>query len=652
MICIPVGDRKAPLQKNWDQFCDEAPTAEQIEKWEKEFNHCDRIGLCMGRASGIVAFDFDYAFDEKRAKIDKVKFDKDLKTIEAHILRVLPQTPAVKVGKKGWTRFYKWTPQLGTNSNVSADRNGVRLFDFLSWHKQTVIPPSIHSIQDGKPLHYRWIGQSLTECKDDLPEISLDLILEIRRLFGELKSFDDNSRHGRLFSWLMRISTIEKDPETLTKLLLEKDAELNSTDSKGSYLRDKKHFTSGTPEQNARAWVDRVLDWKAAKADRASVGKPISESDGEVWDYFFEKQFPILRKDIMSERVMVKRDAKSQWIDILNLEGVLKSYADAKGMPRTKVKEQLERFIFERKKVEFLCDLPQWDGVDRVSVFASNIQSERFTGEEIGLIIKHWGSGIFRRVADSTYRNRCLLLKGPQNIGKDTWVRHMLSDFQPYFETATLTGTPKDVYELISRLYVLHIEEFDQTKNLDIAFIKSIITQPSVFFRESYGRSPSRKNVAVNFVSTANVDDILRDPTGNTRFLVIPVEGVTWNYPKGQSGQVMAQFLAHKTKGEHEALPVALENKIKAILEEYTPPETNDLVVEMYVERSKALIRNNISDGRQYLHGFEAMPMLVGIAKDNGISVRRILTLLKVARFSKHGRHGAQYFSYPQNPSK
>lgn len=641
LVCIPVGDRKAPVQTGWDKYCDISPSADEVERWEKEFSHVDRIGLCMGSSSGLVAFDFDYEFDERRVRLEKTKFGADLKTIEAHILRALPQTPAIKVGKKGWTRFYKWNASL---ENVTADRNGVRLFDFLAWHKQTVIPPSIHSTVDGKVLTYRWVGPPLADCLADIPEISLDLILEIRRLFGDLKSFDDSSRHGRLFAWLMKMTTIERDVDVLVKLLLERDLDLKRVDSKGSYLNDKKHFSRGTPEENARAWVERVLDWKSAKAERSAV-KPFAVSDAEVWNYFFEKSFPILRKDIMSERVMVKRDAGSQWADIVGLEGVLKSYAHAKEMPRSMVAEQVSRFVFERTKLEFLCDFPAWDGVDRIGDFAAAIVSPRFSVSDIAVILRHWGSNIFRRIADSNVQNRCLILKGNQGIGKDTWVRSMFSSFIPYFETATLTGTPKDVYELISRLYILHIEEFDQTKNLDIAFIKSIITQPSVFFRESYGRAPSRKNVAVNFVSTANVDDILRDPTGNRRFIVLPVDRVHWNYPVGHSAQVLAQLQAYAKAGEHATLPGEVERKIKAILDEYTPPDANNLIVEMYRARIELMIRNVAP--RQYLHGYEAISMLNDIAKQTAVGLRRVQTVLKVARYSKHGDGGTQYFPWP-----
>ncbi len=645
LVCIPVGDRKAPLQMAWSKYCDEAPTPAEVEAWEKSFDHCDRIGLCMGPTSNVVAFDFDYEYDARRAKIDKVKFEKDIKLVEAHILRVLPQTPAIKVGKKGWTRFFRWNPQLGTGSNVSADRNGVRLFDFLSWHKQTIIPPSIHSVQDGKPLHYRWVGQPLSECLDDLPEIDLDTVFEIARLFGDPKAMDVNSRHGRLFTWLMRMTVIEKDPAVLSRLLLQKDLECNGADPKGPYLRDAVHFRSGTPEQNAMRWVVRVLGWKAAKADVAGRGVP-EKVDDDVWNYFFEQSFAFLRKDILSQKVMVKRDDKSAWTDLMALEGVLKAYAGAAGLARSHVKEQAERFVFERERLEFLCDLPAWDGVDRVAKFGASIESVEFTGHEMGLIFKHWGAGIFRRIHNADDQNRCLIIKGGQGIGKDSLVKSMLSDFAPYFNTTNLSGTPKDVYEVISRIFVLHIEEFEQTAKLDIAFIKSIITQSSAFFRESYGREPTDKAVRMSMISTTNRDDILRDPTGNRRFIVCPITGIKWNYPRHESAQVVAQFKAMFEAGQHVGLPASIESKVKVILERFTPPDSNESILEMYQSTFDQLTMRVGSPypGRVSLRGGEIQLALRDLARTNDVGPNRVKSVLKANGLSRRETTGTVYY--------
>ncbi len=658
LVCIPVGDRKAPiLGTDWQQYCDKAPPAELVEKWEKKYGQAERIGLCMGQASGLVAFDFDYDYDPKRVKagVSEKDFLKDLKVVEAHIVRALPQTPAIKVGKKGWTRFYKWTPELDNTSNLSCDRNGVRLFDFLSWHKQTILPPSIHSATaDGQTLVYRWTGQApILECLDDIPPISLAVVREMRLIFGESVKMPDNSRHGRLFGWLMKISEVEKDPVRLISLLIARDIAVNSADKKGPYLADRAHFKGAGPADNARGWIERVLRWKEAKVDLGEKrGKAI---DPESWEYFFENSFPILRKDILSKKVFIKPEASADWTDIVSLEGTLRNKGGDIGLPRPQVKDRLEQFVFEKKDEQFLCDIPAWDGVDRVAQFGQAIKCDEFTADDMTLILKHWGSGIFRRIDDSDNQNRCLILKGDQGLGKDSLVKAMLRDFSPYFETSNLTGQPKDIYEIISRVYVLHIEEFEQTQGQDVAFIKSIITQASAFFRESYGRSPSRKTVAISMISTSNRDDILRDPTGNRRFIVCPVSGVSWDYPTDQSPQVLAQFKAHFEAGEFAALPKDLEVKIKVILDAFTPPDTNEILLEMYIDQAGNLIDRNKSPGpsraaspAEYLSSVQVAPILNDIARQNGISINRVRSVIKARGYSrqKSGGGGMQYFSY------
>ncbi len=644
LICIPVGDKKQPiLGAQWQLYCDEGPSDSVVDAWEKNFFGCDKIGLCLGKASGLVAFDFDYAYDPKRVKIDERSFAKDLRVVESHLLRMLPPTPAIKTGKKGWTRFYKWSPELDSGSNLAADRNGIRLFDFLSWHKQTILPPSLHSIVDGSPLHYKWLGPSITECLDDIPPIELSIVLEIKKIFGTGGNAIDNSRHGRLFSFVMKMSEVEPDFDKLCALLIAKDIEMNGSDPKGCYLADPVHFRSGSKIDNAKAWASRILNWKSAKKE---LGEPTKVYDAESWAYFFEKQFPILRKDILSKKVFIKRDETSVWTDIIGLEGVLKCNAGESGLPRTHVKEQLEKFVFEKKREDFLCELPAWDGVDRVESFGRCIESPDFTPDEMVSILKHWGSGVFRRIHDDDSQNRCLILKGGQGLGKDSFVKSMFKDFKPYFDTTNLSGTPKDVYEIISRLFVLHIEEFEQTAKLDVAFIKSIITQSSAFFRESYGRTPDQKRIAVSFVSTTNRDDILRDPTGNRRFIVVPVEKILWKYPRDESMQVVAQFRAHFVKSECDVLSADLERKILTVLDRYTPPDPNETIIEMYEAMfdNLTIMVNSPFPGRTTLRASEIQLGLREIARGNDLGINRIKNVLQATGFSRRENKGSVYY--------
>lgn len=642
---IPCGENKQPLLgAAWQRWCEESPNESEILSWLVRFSECDRLGLPLGQAQGIVAFDFDYAYDERRVKIEQAAFEKDKKIIEPRIKSILPLSPCLKIGAKGWTAFYKWNPRLGKHSNMQADRHGVRLFDFLSWHKQTIIPPSLHSIKDGKSILYKWQGEPLNHCYKDLPEIDLDIIKEIKIMFEEKKSGlreKDGSRHEKLFFFGLDMASVEKDHEKLAGLMVEHDVAINSTELKGTYFQDKKHCPHG-PKQSSVAWAKRIVEWK--KSQKLMKGEKLITTPN-AWDYFFQNAFSSMRKDILTKEVMIKRDKKSPWVNVKSLEGTLRTYAMQKTLVKDHVKDELERFVFERTKLDFLCDIPPWDGQDRIAEITKSIHSPSFTHDEIAIIFKQWGQNVFARIENPKRQNRCIILKGPQNIGKDSLIRSMFSDFAPYYETVNLGGTQKDVLEIISRLYILHIEEFDSTKHLDVAFLKSLITQPSAFFRESYGRTPSLREVAVNFISTANVDDILRDPTGNRRFIVIPVESISFDYPQNCSFQVIAQMKALYHQKQFAELPQELEAKIKGLLELYTPPDINEAIVELYKKRAENLLSDKT---RIYLTYEEVSPWLKDISKDMTVSLRRVLSVLKIQKLSKRDKSGILYYKDPQ----
>lgn len=129
---IPVKGKK-PEVNNWSTYCLEHPSKELFEHWVEHFSDSG-IGLCLGKASQLTAFDFD---------IDDV-------SIQSLVVPKLPLPKWVKAGQRGWTAFYKYSG--GASRKLSID--GVHIADLLSDGKQTVLPPSIHP-NTGTP--YRWL---------------------------------------------------------------------------------------------------------------------------------------------------------------------------------------------------------------------------------------------------------------------------------------------------------------------------------------------------------------------------------------------------------------------------------------------------------------------------------------------------------------
>ncbi len=639
LVTIPCKDKRPILGSGWQEFCQVAPTSAMIDKWEKSYQDVSQLGLTMGPSTLLSGFDFDYEWLEKKCALKKPEFDKDRRMIERQILALLPPTPAIKMGRKGWTRLYKSHGEL---DNAQCDRNGVRLFDFLARNKQTIIPPSKYS--DDTDFSYRWLGPPIEECLDDIPFITSDIVAEIKMLFGDGAAFDftASGRHGVLFRWLLDVVRLESDDLVLASKLVARDIGLN----KVPYLSDPKHFARfRSPDLNALEWIKRVRKFVGV-----ARGLPVG---GGGWDFFFDNSFSSIRKDVISKKCFFKLNPGSDWGLMDEVEGVLRSYADRKGLPQSKTVDELARWTLEKVDADFLCDIPKWDGVDRVALFGSAVKSPNFSGNEIAEILRHWGSNIFRRVKSADFQNRCVIFKGPQGMGKDFFVRAMLRDFKPYYESTTMPGTQKDALEICSRLLAVHIEEFDQTKHMDMAFMKSLITQPSAFFRESYGSSPNQKIMRPSFISTANVDDILRDPTGNRRFIVIPTEGLDWTYPTDSSLQVLAQWRSYFETGEWVTLSDELEAKIKVIIDSFTPEDLSVAIVELYCERFLAMISpNGPRPGAFYLTGQEVVSMLMDISKKAQCSLRKVQSSIKGSHRSHKFRDGTRYFKNSDDMEK
>jgi hypothetical protein len=646
---------KAPPFKDWTEFCEVAPDEHVFMSWVDKYKDANQIGLLLGKSTGKVAFDFDYAYDHKKVKISEEEFFADKLKVEKEILELLPLSIVGKIGAKGWTRFYKWNPSL---ENKKCDRNGVRLFDFLCSGRQTIIPPSVHSRkEDGSQIIYKWMDESLDQVKD-LPSISMDVIDTIvsqyqDRSYAGRPNLSDMSRHERVMFFILDALRVDDDINRIAMSAIKYDVLVNEKQFKQKpYFLDTVHNKSKDPVENAKSFVLKLKKWSDKKRSLAESEekKELDKPTNQAWNHFFEISFDQLKKDVFTEDVFVKSHTKKMWENIWNFENVLKSYARAKKIPKTHVPEELSRFIYEKKDVEFLCDIPKWDGRDRIKEILSCVKSTDFTADEISDIFKNWGVIMFSRLYDSSVQNRCIILKGNQGIGKDTLVRALMGDFKPYYDSTTLPGTPKDVLEIVSRLLICHIEEFDQTKHLDVGFIKSLITQPTSYFREAYGHSPSQKLMRASFITTANIDDIFRDPTGNRRFIVVSIDKIRHEYSRSDSLQVIAQWKHLFDKGECCYLTKELEAKIKEVIDKMTPTSIEDVIVDLYLSRMENLIgRVDARYGfRENLNSTEIIEVLSDIAKKAGVGIKRVQSAIKFKKYSAHTREGTKYYKTPQ----
>lgn len=410
--------------------------------------------------------------------------------------------------------------------------------------------------------------------------------------------------------------------------LIAKDLELFKDNP---YFKDDKAFPGSTDQMtNASTFVMRL--WSGSQ----------EEKDYEYNKYkdFFDDIFSKAKKDIISNEFL--SDDSGTWQPVLNWIDSVKSYANGKNLKPKDVSMHLDRYI-KTKKPELLIDVPTWDGVDRIKDLGQFITLKGHSYEIFEDAIKEWLANIFRRLYLDGAQNRCIILKGSQGLGKDNLVRNLLGAFGCYYSKFTNSKDERAIWDQVTGSLVLHIEEFDQTGSMGVSFLKDIITRDQVTYRSSYARRNSTRKCHASFISTVNIDAVLRDETGNRRFAVFEIEKIDWSYPKNISDQILAQAYAlykdgYKAKKETWEL-------IKGTNSQFEQVDLVPELLNMWDIRVSRLTPDIIKTKEFRFETIQSV--LNDMSKGSGWKQKTLLTMLKTNGRSRHTDAGTAYKFYP-----
>ncbi|CAH1657049.1 conserved hypothetical protein [Hyphomicrobiales bacterium] len=138
-------------RNDWQQYCNRLPTDYETRAWER----WPDAGVCVALGyAGLIAIDID----------------TDDPELCAALAAVIPESPIMKRGQKGFTAFYTGPDTI---KSAAFNVNNERVVDLLAHGKQTVVPPTIHP-ETQKP--YQWIGEALESTTPDrLPTLPPDI---------------------------------------------------------------------------------------------------------------------------------------------------------------------------------------------------------------------------------------------------------------------------------------------------------------------------------------------------------------------------------------------------------------------------------------------------------------------------------------------
>jgi len=178
-----------------------------------------------------------------------------------------------------------------------------------------------------------------------------------------------------------------------------------------------------------------------------------------------------------------------------------------------------------------------WDGISRLpALYATVVQKDGFPEEFKRTLLLRWLLSAVAAVCKGRgFRARGVLtFQGAQGAGKTTWLRHLIDDEMLRDSVVKvdhhLDGGDKD--SIISAVchWLVELGELESSLRKDVARLKGFITADFDKVRRPYDRKESKYPRRTVFMATVNDRDFLVDPTGNSRFWVIPVVKLIWDH--------------------------------------------------------------------------------------------------------------------------
>lgn len=396
-------------------------------------------------------------------------------------------------------------------------------------------------------------------------------------------------------------------------------------------------------------------DALAKKANKPKRDREIAEAD----DFFrlFEVSFRSPVRSIFSGDLLSWDNPTKLWVP--SIERMSVAYKDALELEQetgmrfpARAFDGYFRDYQDSKPLTLPITIPQWDGTDRLSQIASCVMLDAEM-DHFGIsqkvfedFLKDWFSRMFQRLHDPDVQNRILVLKGPQGAGKDFLVNTLVNGLGQFACDVSLISGDKDTQMQLHYGLVLKISEFDKTARTEVSVLKDLITKPRTNIRAPYDRAARPRDARCSFIATCNVDDILRDSTGNRRFLIFTLDKIKWAYPTDHASRLQILAQGQALAAQRYAAREESETAMKAYIGEHTPI---DVAVELREdwetfarERLESLSVNEQDQARKrgYLTYSEALPALQRLQTIYKYDFRKIKRSIHVYRRKNNSSRG------------
>ena len=191
----------------------------------------------------------------------------------------------------------------------------------------------------------------------------------------------------------------------------------------------------------------------------------------------------------------------------------------------------VKRFLFSERipthhpLKDYMANLPEWDGTDRVTMLAARVSGKSmwingFHRWMLGMVAQWMG-----------YTVRCanalapILISTEQGMCKSTFCSMLLpEELRPYYTDKFAITSTSGCEQKISTFGLINMDEFNQYNERMMTMLKNLMQMKKVNYRKCFKAYYSDLPRIASFIGTSNEKSLLTDETGSRRFLCIEVE--------------------------------------------------------------------------------------------------------------------------------